>query len=70
MMSTIARVISEALLLAVGLVGCGEYAAPSVVSVEQECARSGGIWRAATGCQYEAPKGGRDDARNLGFSWT
>jgi hypothetical protein len=38
-MSTIARVISGSLLLALGLVGCGEYAAPSVVSVEQECQR-------------------------------
>ena len=58
-MSTIARVISGWLLLAVGLVGCGEYAAPSVVSVEQECQRSGGIWRSASGtCQREAGGGG------------
>lgn len=65
MMSTIARVISGSLLLAVGLVGYGEYTAPSVVSVEQECERSGGVWRAMNAtCQHEAPKG--DNARHLG----
>jgi hypothetical protein len=53
MMSTIARVISGSLLLAVGL----EYATPSVVSVEQQCERSGGIWRAMSAtCEYESPR--------------
>jgi len=57
MMSTIARVISGSLLLAVGLVGCGEYATPSVVSVEQQCERSGGIWRAMSAtCEHESPR--------------
>jgi len=57
MMITVARVISGALLLAVGLVGCGEYATPSVVSVEQQCERGGGIWRSMSGtCEHESPR--------------
>jgi len=57
MMSAIARVTSGSLLLAIGLVGCGEYAAPPVVSVAQECERSGGVWRTASGiCERETPR--------------
>jgi len=56
MMSAIARVIFGSLLLAIGLVGCAEYAAPPV-SVAKECERSGGVWRTASGsCELDAPR--------------
>ena len=55
-MSTLARVVFG-VLLAVGMTGCGANAAPPVMSVEQQCERSGGVWRSASEtCQHDAPR--------------
>jgi hypothetical protein len=48
------------LLLVLGLVGCaGTQGAPPVAVSQQECERSGGIWRTATAyCERSAGGGG------------
>jgi len=47
-MGMAARAVLGVLLLCVGLAGCAEYAAP-VATAQQECERSGGVWRSASG---------------------
>jgi hypothetical protein len=58
-MSSLSRVISGALLLVVGLAGCGASTAPTVFSAQTQCERNGGTWRSASGtCQFESGGGG------------
>jgi hypothetical protein len=57
-MSWVARAVLGALLLIVGLAGCGPSAAP-VATAQQQCERGGGVWRSAIGtCERGAGGGG------------
>jgi len=57
-MGKAARGVLGVLLLCAGLAGCAEYA-PPVATVQQECERSGGVWRSAIGtCERGAGGGG------------
>ena len=57
-MGNASRAVLGVLLLCVGLPGCAEYAAP-VATVQQECERSGGVWRSASGsCERGGGGGG------------
>lgn len=59
-MRTTIRAGLGVLLLGLGLAGCaGVQEAPTVAALQQECERSGGIWRTAGAyCERSAGGGG------------
>ena len=57
-MSTPIRLVFIALLI-IGVTGCAAYSSQPELTAQQQCERSGGIWRAASdSCQREAGGGG------------
>jgi hypothetical protein len=45
-------------LLALGLTGCADMATAPVATAQQECERSGGIWRSNNFCERASGGGG------------
>ena len=58
-MGNASRAVLGVLFVVVGLAGCGAQAATSVVSAQERCERSRGIWRPAVGiCETSGGGGG------------